>query len=217
MGISLEWSGQGMRLNAYLHFVSRLRMRGVTHPFPLYVFLACAWASLPFYNEIRLSWPLVVSFKQVQLIQVSNLWKPLDTASTELCTVTCASLEVRVQSCMTVTWPCRWVGTVISYHQQFQCIVSTCGERMEVEWTTRRPADKWGFRIHIQCVTKTTQLFISSNVGTLDWYRKSSRNIRLCPRFKINRWPRYGVMKMHNIIGNFRFHKRVASCDRWSP
>jgi len=191
-------------------------MKGVARPFLLYAFLACTWTSLPFYNETRLCLPPVVSFKQVQRIQVANLWKPLDTASIELCTVSCASLEVRVQSCMAVTSPCQWVGTVISYHQQFQCIVYTCGERMEVEWTTLSSADEWGFRTHIQYDTKTTQLFSSVNVGTLDWYRKNSSNIRLCPRFKINRWPRCGVMTMHNIVGTFRFCKRVASCDRRS-
>jgi len=39
---------------------------------------------------------------------------------------------------------------------------------MEVEWTTLSSADEWGFRTHIQYDTKTTQLFSSVNVGTLD-------------------------------------------------
>jgi hypothetical protein len=84
-----------------------LRMRRVTQPFLLYAFLGCAWTSLPFYDETRPIWPPVFPFKQVQRIHVANLWKPLDTASIELCTVTCASLQVKVQSCMTITWPCR--------------------------------------------------------------------------------------------------------------
>jgi hypothetical protein len=66
-------------------------------------FWRVTWTSLPFYNETRLCLPPVVSFKQVQRIQAANLWKPLDPANIEMCTVTCASLEVRVQSCMAVT------------------------------------------------------------------------------------------------------------------
>jgi hypothetical protein len=50
--------------------------------------------------------------------------------------------------------------------------------------------------------------------------------IKLWPRFKIYRWPRYEVSVMCNLMGNCRFRKmwptvtvgqviEVANCDRW--
>lgn len=38
------------------------------------------------YNEARLCWPPLVSFKAAQLVQVANLWTPLGSMKIDLCT-----------------------------------------------------------------------------------------------------------------------------------
>jgi hypothetical protein len=50
------------------------------------------------YSEARLFWPPFVPFKAVQLTQVDNLWKPLDTTETELYTITWANVHFGVQN-----------------------------------------------------------------------------------------------------------------------
>jgi hypothetical protein len=39
--------------------------------------------------------------------------------------------------------------------------------------------------------------------------------MKLCPRFKIYRCPSYEVPAKCNLMGNCRFRKNVANCDRW--
>lgn len=39
----------------------------------------------------------MVPFKATQLTHMANLWKPLDTMETELCTITCANVQFTMQ------------------------------------------------------------------------------------------------------------------------
>ena len=44
-----------------------------------------------YYCEPRLCWSHLVPFKSAQLIEVANLWKPLNIMRVKLCTVMCAT------------------------------------------------------------------------------------------------------------------------------
>jgi hypothetical protein len=78
----------------------------------------------------------------------------LITVKTELCTVT-SLVQMYSSECRDGrsrwkkgTWPCQWTGirnTAMGQVPVENSIVHTCGEWMEVEWTTGSSANEWGF------------------------------------------------------------------------
>jgi hypothetical protein len=86
-----------------------------------------------------------VPFKAAELIQVANLWKPLNTKKIELYGITCANVQFRVQK-QVVRLESRYITLSMNRELQysngsfatrkFQSVVHTCGESLGVQWAT---------------------------------------------------------------------------------
>jgi hypothetical protein len=138
------------------------------------------------------------------------------TMETNCAIITCANVHFRVQK-QVVEFENNSLTSLMSRDlkysngsvatRKFQSVVHTCGEWTEDGWTAGRSANEWGLRPPVQHDIKTTQHFRLASIG--------STKCETGPRFKIYRWPSYGVMTTYNIIGILRFRISVANCNRW--
>jgi hypothetical protein len=88
-----------------------------------------------YYCEPRLCWSYLVPFKSAQIIEVANLWKPLNIMTVKLCTVMCATVECRENIRVEKRYINRWTNGNLSNDQpqkEFQHIADACGERVEL-------------------------------------------------------------------------------------
>ena len=66
---------------------------------------------------------------------------------------------------------------------------------------------------HVHYDTKicTTLEFWQRGWGDWTYIYRTAQNVTLWPRYKIHKWPSYGVMTMYNMIGICQFHNNVAN------
>lgn len=96
-------------------------------------------------SKTRPYWQLLAPFKAAQVIQIAILWKTVTIMKTEMCTITCANVQFKVQ---------RQVVEAVSRHcmyscqvqlpvatRKFQYIAHACRKRMEVGWITGSSAN----------------------------------------------------------------------------
>ena len=91
-------------------------------------------------SETCLCWPPSVPVKAAPIMQVGNLWEPLDTMKIKVCTITCGKLQFRVQRQL-VEFESRYITRLMNMDfnynfesdatRKFWYSVHTCGERME--------------------------------------------------------------------------------------
>jgi hypothetical protein len=109
----------------------------------------------------------------------------------------------------------QWLGTwskVIT--GPYRIIMSICGERVGVEWTSGSSAHDWRFRPKCRIIQKLHNSLGRPTYWCLNYKESIAFNVKLWPSSNINWWPSYRVTTMY-IITLCRFRITVVNLQGW--